>query len=66
MIVAGALMVFGVLILLRRNRALALYLLVLGVLPALALTVSGGLWMRAGQNFGRYQLPHNALRVLAA
>jgi hypothetical protein len=25
--------------------------------PAVGLTISGGLWMHSGQNFGRYQLP---------
>jgi hypothetical protein len=56
-VTACLLAAWGVVALFRRDRRLAMYLVLLAVVPAAGLTISGGLWMHSGQNFGRYQLP---------
>ena len=55
--VATAFAAWGVIVLARRDRALASYLLVLVIVPALILAMSGAVWIFGGQNFLRYQLP---------
>jgi hypothetical protein len=55
--VACAIAAWGVLVIFRRDRRLALYLVVLGLFPGTLLWLSGALWMQQGQNFLRYQLP---------
>jgi len=48
---------WGALVLFRRERRLAIYLLLLGALPGATLAIIGASWISAGQNFLRYQLP---------
>ena len=47
----------GLVVLWRRDRALAAYLLVLGTLPGALLALLGAHWLHAGQVFLRYTLP---------
>jgi hypothetical protein len=55
--IASAVAAWGVVVMFRRDARLAAYLLLLGVVPAAALTLSGAMWVQSGQNFGRYVLP---------
>jgi hypothetical protein len=48
---------WGLVVVLRHDRRLGIYLVVLGATPALVLTIVGASWINGGQNFGRYQLP---------
>ena len=57
MVAATAFASWGAIVLARRDRALASYLGVLAVVPALFLATSGAVWIFGGQNFLRYQLP---------
>ena len=54
---------WGLVALWRSNRRMAVYLLVLGALPAVILNVTGAAWMYQGQNFGRYILPLQPLML---
>jgi hypothetical protein len=55
--VAAAVTAWGMVVQFRRDPRLAAYLVLLAVVPAAALTLSGALWVQSGQNFGRYLLP---------
>ena len=48
---------WGVCVMWRRDPRLTAYLVALGCIPAGLLTLSGAVWVQAGQNFLRYQLP---------
>ncbi len=48
---------WGVVVLLRRDTRLALYLLLMGLLPGAMVTLTGAWGVHSGQNFGRYVLP---------
>jgi len=48
---------WGLVVLCRRQPRFALYLILLGVLPVVILTISGAAWMYQGQNLARYVLP---------
>lgn len=54
---ACGLSAWGVVVVLRRDPRLGVYLLLLGLAPAAALTLLGAMWVQSGQNFGRYVLP---------
>ena len=54
---ACALSGWGLVVVARRAPRLAAYLAVLGLVPPLAVTLTGALWVHSGQNFGRYVLP---------
>ncbi len=56
-VLACALAAWGVVTMLRRDPRLAAYLLILGVVPAALLALSGAVYIFAGQNYARYQLP---------
>jgi len=55
--IACALAAWGGVKLFRRDPRLTLCLAALGIVPGVALTLSGAIWMHQGQNFLRYQLP---------
>jgi hypothetical protein len=48
---------WGAIVILRRDRRLGLYLLVVALGPPVAVTVMGSIWVSEGQNFARYVLP---------
>ena len=48
---------WGIVVLFRRERRLAVYLVLLGALPGTALAIIGASYIFSGQNFLRYQLP---------
>ena len=55
--IALALSAWGWVVTWRRQPALATFLAVLAVFPAVFLSITGAVWMYQGQNFLRYQLP---------
>jgi len=52
---------WGAVVLLRRDRRLGVYLLVLTLVPPAALALLGALYVQQGQNLGRYVLPMQPL-----
>jgi len=48
---------WGAIVVLRRDRRLGLYLLLVALGPPAAVSVMGAIWMSEGQNFARYVLP---------
>ena len=57
MVVASICAAFGIVILWRRERALAVYLAALALVPGTILGIIGAGYIYGGQNFLRYQLP---------
>jgi hypothetical protein len=56
MALAGTLAAWGIVVVFRRDRRLACYLLALGIVPAAILAVIGAGYISEGQNYLRYQL----------
>jgi hypothetical protein len=48
---------WGFVVMVRRQPRLAVLLAVLGIFPAIMLTITGAVWMHVATNFLRYQLP---------
>src|SRR5205814_7181195 len=57
MVAACAVAAFGAVVLARRDRRLALYLVLLGALPAAIITLVGAFYVHSGMAFTRYTLP---------
>lgn len=58
---ACAIAAWGAVVLFRRDRRLAMYLLALAIVPPVAVTLLGAVWVRQAQNLGRYVLPMQPL-----
>jgi hypothetical protein len=57
MAIASLCAAWGIFVVLRYQRRLGIYLLLLGAVPGATLAIIGASWISAGQNFLRYQLP---------
>jgi hypothetical protein len=57
MMAATAVAIWGAVLLWRRDRPLAFYLVLLGIVPVALVTLLGAVWAHQGQNLARYVLP---------